>query len=133
MHSALKSVSKSELTKSHTNRCLVSNQDRGFWWGRLTALWANVSPFPELMQGVFCCLSSFSFLLWKAIVVNAWWCRFDFCLILGWTLCSHTLFSRAVEVSPLPGDFNFLCLLGNSRCQAGSLDVSGVVGSGFDT
>jgi len=38
-----------------------------FWWGRLTALRANVSPFPELMQGVFCWrslsfLSSFLFL-----------------------------------------------------------------------
>jgi len=35
----------------------------GFWWGRLTALRANVSPFPcLLMQRVFCCLRSFSFL-----------------------------------------------------------------------
>jgi len=31
-----------------------------FWWGRLTVLWANVTPFPQLMQGVFCCLHSFS-------------------------------------------------------------------------
>jgi len=28
------------------------------WWKRLTALRANVSPFPLLMQGVFCCLRS---------------------------------------------------------------------------
>jgi hypothetical protein len=32
------------------------------WWGRLSALRANVSPSPSLMQGVFCCLRSFSFL-----------------------------------------------------------------------
>jgi len=32
------------------------------WWGRLTALRANPSPFPELMQGVFSCLRSSSFL-----------------------------------------------------------------------
>ena len=32
------------------------------WCRRLTALRANVSPFPSLMQGVFCCLRSFLFL-----------------------------------------------------------------------
>ena len=29
------------------------------WWGRLTAHRADVSPFPWLMQGAFCCLRSF--------------------------------------------------------------------------
>ena len=56
-----------KLSSGVTQGNLLQNQQfnlwiRCIWWGRLAALRAKVSPFPQLMQGAFCCLRSFSFL-----------------------------------------------------------------------
>jgi hypothetical protein len=68
---------KSENLLQRTRPPLVFFFPFFLWWGRLTALWANVSPFPQLMQGVFCCLSIFSFLFFS----------FAPCVWLGRALC----------------------------------------------
>jgi len=52
-------------------------QKKFLWWGRLTALRANASPFPYLMQGVFCCLCSFFLFVSKEMEENWLRCGFN--------------------------------------------------------
>jgi hypothetical protein len=85
-------------------------QDGLHWRGRRTALRANVSPFPYLMQGVFCCLRSFFFFFFFStctvrLAPNIRQCCFSSVLFSG-RLCLvqalHKVHLRTMPDKPTP-------------------------------
>ena len=55
------------ITVSICTRALSVTWSTYTWWGILTAFRASVFPFPLLMQGLFCCLRSFSCLVFPYV------------------------------------------------------------------